>query len=146
MTFQRATFIHEQKRQTKLDLLRKFSFGQQTHKFRRASRRFHLSTMHNAQQHSTGYHFSAFLHDGFPTQCDDSGWNASTSVAFLDLQMGPQWLQTLLFLFLGLLLLSDFQSARTFSIHNRSPLNFVNRLETTFSTIAQCRIFCLSLN
>jgi len=62
---------------------------------------------------------------------------------------GPQWPQTLillLFLCLFLGLLSDFQSTKTFSFHNRSSLNFAYRLKTIFSTIALCRIFKFSPN
>jgi len=62
----------------------------------------------------------------------------------LDPETGPQWPRTLLlFLFLGLLL-SYFQSAKAFSFHNWSSLNFAHRLKTLFSTIAPCRIFQLS--
>jgi len=66
-------------------------------------------------------------------------------VLFLDPETGPQALPTLLLFFLGLLL-SDFQSAKDFSFHNRSSLNFAYSLKTIFSTIAPCRIFKLNPN
>jgi len=50
-----------------------------------------------------------------------------------------------LFLFLGLLLLSDFQSTKTFWFHKRSPY-FAHRLVTILSAIAPCRILKWSPN
>jgi len=63
---------------------------------------------------------------------------------FLDPETGPQALLTLLFLSLGFLLLSDFQSTKAFFISKPIVINFAYKLNTTFSTISPCRIFKLS--
>jgi len=64
---------------------------------------------------------------------------ANPKTHFLDPETGPQALRTLLLLllfFLGLLLLSDFQSTKAFLFQNRPSLHFAYRLKTIFSTIA----------
>jgi len=60
-------------------------------------------------------------------------------LSFLDPERVPKWSRTLF-----LLLLSDFQSAKAFSFHNRRSLNFAYRLNSIFYTIAPCRILKLS--
>jgi len=63
-------------------------------------------------------------------------YQVSTFSVIFDPETDPQALPTLfLLLFLGLLL-SDLQSTKAFSFHNRSSLNFACRLKTLFSTIA----------
>jgi len=57
-----------------------------------------------------------------------------TIFIIMDPETGLQWLRTLFLLFLGLLLLSDFQSTKTCIFHNRSSLSFPYRSVTIFST------------
>jgi len=59
--------------------------------------------------------------------------------SFIGPETGLQALRPLLQFFLLLVL-------RLLSFHNRSSSNFANRLKTTLSTIAQCRIFNLIPN
>jgi len=61
--------------------------------------------------------------------------------------MGPWWPPTLfLFLLFLVLVLSDLQSAKAFSFHNRSSPNFAYTYVTTLSTITLWQIFKLSSN